>query len=242
MQLDPHCLLPGHHASQHGSLSHFIPGSHELYTELCHIRSQRGWDLWQGEAIYKAGEGWVTDQLCWVPGETAVNSNNFPSSLQNISFRAEFSLYSEHIIVAWFLRATKLELMGMQSQLPHLGIFTSDFGENILVKSKHETGDQFFHRLEVCLFGTVSTMPSSAVLTTTETVSNIVTSDYNWVLPILTLNYQCCLIRVKDNKFVACALDGILEQTLEQARSRGLDIDTVITKVLSWLTMPFTFL
>ena len=87
-------------------------------------------------------------------------------------------MYSEHIIVAWFLRATKLELMGMQSQLRHMGIYTSDFGENILVKSKHETGDQFFHRLEVCLFGTVSTLPSSPVLTTTETVSNIVTSDY----------------------------------------------------------------
>ena len=73
MQLDPHCLLPGHHASQHGSLSHLIPDSHELYTELCDVWSKRGWDPWQGETIFKAGEGWVTDQLCWVPGETAVN-------------------------------------------------------------------------------------------------------------------------------------------------------------------------
>ena len=39
------------------------------------------------------------------------------------------------------------------------------------------------------------------------------------------------MIRVKDNKFVASALDGILEQTLEQARSKGLEITTVVHKV-----------
>ena len=87
-------------------------------------------------------------------------------------------MYSEHIIPAWFLRATKLELMGAQSQLRHLATCTSDFGENILIKSKHETGDQYFHRLEVCLFGSVITLPSPLDLTKTETVSCIVTSDY----------------------------------------------------------------
>ena len=96
-------------------------------------------------------------------------------------FRAEFAIYAEHIIAAWYLRATKLELLGQQSQLRHLCIFTSDFGENILVKGKHETGDQFFHRLEICLFGTVSTLPSPADQTKTETVSHIITSDYKLV-------------------------------------------------------------
>ena len=50
--------------------------------------------------------------------------------------------------------------------------------ENILVKGKHETGDQFFHRLEVCLFGTVSTLPTPADQTKTKTVSHIIISDY----------------------------------------------------------------
>ena len=104
--------------------------------------------------------------------------NNFSSSLESIHSRAQFSSYAEHIVVAWFLRATKLELMGGHCQLRHFGICTSDFGENILIKSKHETGDQYFHRLEVCLFGTVSSLPRSDDLTKTETVSSIITSDY----------------------------------------------------------------
>ena len=66
----------------------------------------------------------------------------------------------------------------MQGDLRHLAMFTSDFGENILIIGKHETGDQFFHRLEVCLFGTVSTLPKSGDQTKTDTVSNIITSDY----------------------------------------------------------------
>ena len=37
----------------------------------------------------------------------------------------------------------------------HVLVITSDFGENIQVVSKHETADQFFHRLEICLFGSV---------------------------------------------------------------------------------------
>ena len=79
-------------------------------------------------------------------------------------------------MTAWYLRATKLEVMGQLIQLQHLCMFTSDFGENILVKGKHETGDQFFPRLELCLFGTVSTLPTPG--DQTETVSHIITSDY----------------------------------------------------------------
>ena len=47
------------------------------------------------------------------------------------------------------------------------------------------------------------------------------------------------MIRVKDNKFVASALDGILEQTLEQARSKGLEITTVVHKVCRIVTFVY---
>ena len=132
-----------------------------------------------------------------------------------IFYRAEFSSYSEHILTAWFLRATKLELQMVQAKLMHLAMFTSDFGENILVKGKHETGDQFFHRLEVCLFGSVGCLSSSDDPTKTESFSNIITSDY----------------KVKDNKFVACAFESVLDRSLEKARSEGLRINTIIHKV-----------
>ena len=39
------------------------------------------------------------------------------------------------------------------------------------------------------------------------------------------------ITRTKDNKFVYCAMDTVLGQTLEKARSEGLQLTTVIHKV-----------
>ena len=39
-------------------------------------------------------------------------------------------------------------------------------------------------------------------------------------------------LRVKDNKFVYCAMDEVMEPMLARARSEGLDITTVIIKVI----------
>ena len=66
---------------------------------------------------------------------------------------------------------------------PSLGLlnlitFVSDYVEDILLERKHETADQFFHRLETCLFGTVCTLPSSEDQHKTVTVSNTITSEY----------------------------------------------------------------
>ena len=230
VQHQPHCLLKGYHVRQHASLSHCPQCSDELNPELCVIWGTRGWDTWQGEAVFPTGEGGVNDQLSGVPAEASVICSTwYCPTFRSLLYRAEFSSYSEHIVSAWFLRATKLELQAVQSTLRHLGLFTSDFGENILVKGKHETSDQYFHRLEVCLFGAVSCLPSSDDQTKTETISNIITSDYKWVGT--NIIFYCVMTRVKDNKFVACALDSVLGPALEKARAEGLDITTVILKV-----------
>ena len=92
--------------------------------------------------------------------------------------REEFSSYAEHIVTAWFLRSTKLELLDKQSGLQQFLTLVSDFGENILVTRKHETADQYFHRMQICLFGTVCTLPSSLDETKKETVSHMITSNY----------------------------------------------------------------
>ena len=86
---------------------------------------------------------------------------------------------AEHIVSAWFLRATKLELLAAPVSRKNVIVINSDFGENILVISKQETSDQFFHRLEVCLFGSVCilTVQQDDKMKDYE-VSYIVTSDY----------------------------------------------------------------
>ena len=94
-------------------------------------------------------------------------------------FRNEFYKYSSHIVASWFLRATKLELLSEPTLRKHILVINSDFGENIMVISKHETADQFFHRLEICLFGSVCVISGSQNNTIKDyQVSYILTSDY----------------------------------------------------------------
>ena len=71
------------------------------------------------------------------------------------SFREEFSQYAHHIVAAWFLRSTKLELFNPTKERRNTLTIVSDFGEAFLVVRKHETADQFFKRPEVNLHGSV---------------------------------------------------------------------------------------
>ena len=105
-------------------------------------------------------------------------NKDYMTLLQSQHYRSEFSSYSEHIVSAWFLRATKLEVLKSPGMLMQTMLITSDFAENILVVRKHETSDQFFHRLQVCLYGSVCTQPSAVEPSKMESVSHIITSDY----------------------------------------------------------------
>ena len=74
-----------------------------------------------------------------------------------------------------------MELFAAPKTRGHILIINSDFGENILVVSKHETSDQFFHRLEVCLFGSVCILSvEDAERIADFEVSHIVTSDLKY--------------------------------------------------------------
>ena len=62
-------------------------------------------------------------------------------------------------------------------------VITSDFGENIQIVSKHETADQYFHRLEVCLFGSVCLLAKTGENENefeNYQFSHIITSDYKY--------------------------------------------------------------
>ena len=70
-------------------------------------------------------------------------------------FKDEFTSYAHHIVSAWFLRSTKLELFNPIKEKKSVLTVVSDFGEAFLVVRKHETSDQFFKRPEVNLHGSV---------------------------------------------------------------------------------------
>ena len=66
-----------------------------------------------------------------------------------LSLEKEFSLYSEHTLSYWFLRATKIEAFAPSESRATVATITCDFGEAIQIVAKHETSDQFYKRPEV---------------------------------------------------------------------------------------------
>ena len=156
VQYKPQGLQQGWTTNQHGVLWNCFKHSQGFYNDLRHLWAAWCRDFWKGKTFQPHGEGWNRSQL-WVLSIKVQVCSYIWSFLQTFNkyFRNEFHSFAEHIVASWFLRSTKLELFGAKESKQHILIITSDFGENILLVSKHETADQFFHRLEVCLFGSV---------------------------------------------------------------------------------------
>ena len=81
------------------------------------------------------------------------------TSLSGSSFWDKFAIlfnnFSKHIIAAWLLTNTKVEMIKPLPRRSLVLFVTTDFAENILVIRKHELADQYFHRIEILLFGAV---------------------------------------------------------------------------------------
>ena len=70
-------------------------------------------------------------------------------------FSKQFKEYSRHIVVSWFLTNTKNQIQKLSSARENILFVTSDFAENVTVIRKYELADQYFHRIEILLFGAV---------------------------------------------------------------------------------------
>ena len=66
-----------------------------------------------------------------------------------VALRKDFSIYGEHTLSYWLLRATKLEAFSPAEARANIATITADFGEAIQIVGKNETSDQFYHRPEV---------------------------------------------------------------------------------------------
>ena len=74
---------------------------------------------------------------------------------------------------------------------------TSDFAENVLVIRKYELADQFFHRIEILLFGAVASFVKAGEEGDQEPTlhqsSYMVSSDYRFVAMFSHICINCPL-------------------------------------------------
>ena len=83
-----------------------------------------------------------------------------PSKLSVQRFKEKFSKtfvgFCHHIVPSWYLSNVKLELQKPLASRSSLLFVTTDFAENILIVRKRELADQYFHRIEILLWGGVA--------------------------------------------------------------------------------------
>ena len=100
-------------------------------------------------------------------------------------FAKQFNAFARHIIASWHLTNTKLEIMKPLECRQSIMFVVTDFAENVLVICKHELADQYFHRAEILLFGSVISfmvkpLDGAAGDSRLYTVSYMVSSHYRY--------------------------------------------------------------
>ena len=90
--------------------------------------------------------------------------------------------------------------------------------------------DQHFHKPEILLFGTVSTlMVKEGTNISALDISHLISSNYRHLQ--LSSSSIIVYLRVKDNKTVYCLTRRVLQQLLARAGELGLTITHIIHKV-----------
>ena len=94
-------------------------------------------------------------------------------------FISTFPNYAKHKVESWYIATVRKAGMSSGSQ-PNDTLFSvSDFAQNLKLSSKHETSEEYFHKTEISIFGTVSTVnvPESPTSSKQHSFSQITASD-----------------------------------------------------------------
>ena len=94
-------------------------------------------------------------------------------------FKKGFESYSKQKLEAWFLNTVKNIGSSNASQVPEVLFSVSDFAQNLKLSKKQETSEEYFHKTQITIFGTVSCLnvPSSENVYEQHSFSQITSSD-----------------------------------------------------------------
>ena len=101
-----------------------------------------------------------------------------------------FTNYSHHIIDSWFLTNTKLELQRPRLARSEILFVISDFVKNVTVLQKHDLSEQYFHRVEILLFGAVVSLIRHTEADSSEAGRVPLNSQLNQTSYMISSNYR----------------------------------------------------
>ena len=93
--------------------------------------------------------------------------------------KRSFKSYAKHKLEAWHLRNVKNVASQPASQQPGTLVSVSDFAQNLKLSRKQETSEEYFHKTQIAIYGTVSNVKNSDTNTTDiqHSLSQITSSD-----------------------------------------------------------------
>ena len=99
-------------------------------------------------------------------------------------FCKTFPVFPNHIVSFWYLTNVKLELQKPLASRSSILFITTNFAENVLIVRKHELSDQYFHRIEILLFGAVASFVTTMEMNdpVLKQYSYLVSSDYRYLI------------------------------------------------------------
>ena len=74
------------------------------------------------------------------------------------AFTGDFITYAQHTLEAWYLTTVKNAAFSSNYQPSFALHCVSDFAQNLLVEKKQEVSEEYFHKKQIALFGTVSSI------------------------------------------------------------------------------------
>ena len=117
-------------------------------------------------------------------------------AIYRANFAVQFKEFSRHIVPAWFLSNMKMELIKASPRRKETLFVTSDFAENIVLVRKHELAEQYYHCVEILLFGAVISFTEDGPIGVREGVEGALHNegDYEAQMPIHQLHQSSYLV------------------------------------------------
>ena len=111
--------------------------------------------------------------------ETEMSLTNFITT-----FVDNFGNFSQHTLEAWYLNSVKRAAFSTKYQPSSVLNCVSDFAQNLKVDKKEEVSEEYFHKTQIALFGTVTSITKqirsedgTITLKEKHTLSQITSSD-----------------------------------------------------------------
>ena len=108
------------------------------------------------------------------------------------AYKENFEAYGKHKTEAWLLNTSKNVCSDKRNQPGNMMYMVSDFAQNLKLDKKNETSEEYFHKKQIAIFASVSTVniKESEHEGEQHTISQITSSDCKYVYHTLDHYYK----------------------------------------------------